>query len=111
MDHGHHHHDDHASMHHGDAMDDAPGANSRFHPIMNAMVHSNGDGINDYGGERLNPWEEECVSAIDSQPDDLDYAFDDERARINQKLWLSFQAAAQSIAQLYKGMISLFSHS
>jgi len=105
MDHGHHHHDElHASMHHGDAMDDAgSGANNRFHPIVNAMVHGNGDGINDYGGERLSPWEEECASTIDSQQDDLDYAFDDERARINQKLWLSFQAAAQSIAQLYKG--------
>ena len=51
---------------------------------------------------RLSPWEEECADNWERE-NDLDERLAIENETSAQKLWLSFQNGATSIAQLYKG--------
>jgi len=50
-----------------------------------------------------NQWEEECIESIE-QCAELEKQFNYEKDCCSQKLWLSFQNAAWSVAQLYKGL-------
>ena len=51
-----------------------------------------------------NQWEEECIDSIE-QSAELEKQFNFEKDNCSQKLWLSFQNAACSVAQLYKGQL------
>lgn len=57
------------------------------------------------GEERLNGinnWEEECVDSAECDLNDLEEKLAVEREQNSQRLWLSFQNAANSVAQLFK---------
>ena len=66
--------------------------------------------MDDFGGESsvngnlFNAWEEECASSIE-QNTELEKQVNFEKDNCSQKLWLTFQNAACSVAQLYKGKL------
>ena len=57
----------------------------------------------------FNPIERECIQNIESE-EDLMERLQDQRDAAIERLWLTFQSAASSLAQLHKGkdIIKLF---
>lgn len=50
----------------------------------------------------ISSWEQQCVEHLEREPD-YEGLLQREKDLVAQKLWLSFQNSAISIAQLYKG--------
>ncbi|CAG2103826.1 unnamed protein product [Medioppia subpectinata] len=63
--------------------------------------NSNG-GDNWIQNQKYTNWEMECINRLETSPD-LDQQIDIEKGGNEHKLWVSFQTAACSIAQLYQG--------
>ena len=56
--------------------------------------------------ERLNNssgWEEECVDAAECELNALEKNLAAEREENSQRIWMSFQNAANAVAQLFRG--------
>jgi glutamate synthase domain-containing protein 2 len=56
--------------------------------------------------ERLNGssnWEEQCVDAAECELNTLEEKLAAEREENSQRIWLSFQNAANAVAQLFRG--------
>lgn len=54
-----------------------------------------------------NPIERECIQDIESEEDLLERLREQKETAL-EKLWLTFQSAASSLAQLHKGKIYIF---
>jgi uncharacterized protein involved in exopolysaccharide biosynthesis len=61
------------------------------------------------GEERLNgtsSWEEQCVDAAECELNALEEKLAAERDENSQRIWLSFQNAANAVAQLFRGLFT-----
>jgi hypothetical protein len=59
------------------------------------------------GEERLNVtsnWEEQCEDATECELNALEEKLAAEREENSKRIWLSFQNAANAVAQLFRGM-------
>ena len=55
------------------------------------------------GINNINNWEEQCVDSVECDLNDLEEKLSVDREENSQRLWLSFQNAANAVAQLFKG--------
>lgn len=53
-------------------------------------------------------WEEQCVDAAEYELNSLEEKLAAEREVNSQRIWLSFQNAANAVAQLFRGSLPLF---